>query len=112
MSDFTVDKAIFAFLASCAGDFVKWPHCGFVTLCSYGDNGSLSAVSFKARAMNLVDRTVFRIIVTKDREWRVRVIQISNHILLDEPVTDRDTIVNAVNLFMGLAGMREGESRD
>lgn len=108
MSDSAVDKATFAFLATCVGDFVRWPQCGFVDLRSYSDSGSLSMVRFKARATNSADRTVFKITVMKDDDWRVRIVQVSNHILLDECITDRDTIVNAVNLFMGLAGMREG----
>lgn len=112
MSDSAVDRAVFAFLASCVGEFVGWPQCSHVSLRGDQGGGRLSESFFKAWARNPVDRTVFRIVVTKDREWRVRVTQISNHILLDESVVDRDTIVNAVNLFMGLAGMREGEGRD
>lgn len=112
MSDSAVDKATFAFLASCVGDFAQWPQCSIVALRGHNEGGSLSRVLFKATAMNPDARTVFWIIVTKDDDWRVRVIQLSNHVCLDEPVTGRDTIVNAVNLFMGLAGMREGGSRD
>jgi hypothetical protein len=58
--------------------------------------------------MNPVDRTVFRIVVTKDDEWRVRVIQLSNHVLSDERDADQGMIVHAVNNFMELAGMVEG----
>lgn len=109
MSDSAVDRAVFAFLASCVGDFVRWPHCGFVDLRGYSDNGSLSAVCFKARAMNPVDRTVFKITVRKDGDWRVRIVQVLNHICLDGVDADRDLIVHAMNRFMELAGMREGE---
>lgn len=112
MSDSTVDKAVFAFLASCVGDFAQWPQCSIIALRGRNEGGRLFGVLFKATARNPHDRTVFRIVVTKDERWRVRLIQLSNHVLLDECVTDRGTIVNAVNLFMELAGMREGESRD
>ena len=112
MSDSTVDKATFAFLASCAGDFAKWPQCSTVALRGRNGGGRLSGVLFKATAMNPDDRTVFRIIVTKDDDWRVRVIQLSNHIRLDGRDADRDLIVHAVNRFMELAGMSEGGSHD
>ena len=112
MSDSAVDKAVFAFLAGCAGDFVKWPQCSITALEGHNDGARLSWVLFKAMAMNPVDRTVFRIIVTKDDEWRVRVIQLSNHVLLDERDADRGTIVGAVNRFAELAGMVEDESHD
>lgn len=112
MSDSVVDRAIFAFLASCVGDFVQWPQCSIAALRGRNEGGSLSGVLFKAAAMHPDDRTVFWIIVTKDVYWRVRVIQLSNHVRLDEPVTGQATIVNAVNLFAELAGMSEGESRD
>lgn len=108
MSDSSIDKAVFAFLASCVGDFVKWPQCSIVALQGRNDGARLSEVLFKAMAMNPDDRTVFRIIVTKDEEWRVRVIQLSNHIRLDGVDADRDLIVHAVNRFAELAGMREG----
>lgn len=112
MSDSAVDKAVFAFLASCVGDFVQWPQCSIVALRGRNEGGRLSEVLFKATAMNSDDRTVFWIIVTKDGGWRVRLIQLSNHVLLDEHVVDRVTVVDAVNRFKELAGMREGESRD
>jgi hypothetical protein len=108
MSDHAVDKAVFAFLASCVGDFVQWPQCSSVSLQGSNDDGRLSGVIFKAMAMNPVDRTVFRILVTKDDEWRVRVVQLSNHIRLDGVDADRGVIVHAMNRFMELAGMREG----
>ena len=108
MSDSAVDKAVFAFLASCVGDFVRWPQCGFVDLRGYSDNGSLSVVRFKARAMNLADRTVFKITVMKDGDWRVRIVQVSNHIRLDGVDADRELIVHAMNRFAELAGMGEG----
>lgn len=108
MSDSSIDKAVFAYLANCVGDFVRWPHCGFVDLRGYSDNGSLSVVRFKARAMNPVDRTVFKITVMKDGDWRVRIVQVSNHIRLDGRDADRDLIVHAMNRFMELAGMVEG----
>ena len=107
MSDPAVDKATFAFLASCAGDFIQWPQCSITALHGHNEGGRLSEVFFKAVAMNSVDRTVFRIIVTKDDEWRVRVVQLSNHIRLDGVDADRDLIVHAVNRFMELAGMKE-----
>lgn len=109
MSDSSIDGVTFAFLASCVGDFVKWPQCSITSLRGNNEGGRLSGVLFKATAMNPDDRTVFWIIVTKDDEWRVRVIQLSNHVLLDERNADRGTIVHAVNRFAELAGMREGE---
>lgn len=112
MSDSRVDKAVFAFLASCVGDFAKWPQCSIIALRGNNEGGRLSGVLFKATAMNPVDRTVFWIIVTKDEMWRVRVIQLSNHVLLDGRDADRDAIVSAVKRFMELAGMRGGDSRD
>lgn len=112
MSDSAVDMATFAFLASCVGDFVKWPQCSIAALHGNNEGGRFFGVLFKATARNPVDRTVFRIVVTKDEVWRVRVIQLSNHVLRDERVADRDSIVDAVNHFASLAGMREGEDRD
>lgn len=112
MSDSSINKAVFAFLASCVGDFAQWPQCSTIALRGHNDGGRLSEVFFKAMAMNPVDRTVFRIIVTKDGDWRVRIVQLSNHIRLDGCDADRDLIVHAVNRFMELAGMVEGESRD
>nr|DAE80150.1 MAG TPA: hypothetical protein [Caudoviricetes sp.] len=109
MSDSAVDKAVFAFLASCVGDFVEWPQCSIVTLRGRNEGGRLSGVLFKAMAVNPVDRTVFRIRVTKNDEWRVRIIQVSNHIRLDGVDADRDLIVHAMNRFMELAGMVEAE---
>lgn len=107
MSDSSLDKAVFAFLANCVGDFVKWPQCSIVALQGGNEGGRLSGVLFKATARNSDDRTVFRIVVTKDDGWRVRVIQLSNHVLVDERGADRATIVNVVNRFAGLAGMVE-----
>lgn len=109
MSDSAVDRATFAFLASCVGDFVKWPQCSITALHGNNEGGRLFGVLFKATARNPVDRTVFRIVVTKDDEWRVRVIQLSNHVLWDERAADRGTIVDAVNHFASLAGMVEDE---
>lgn len=109
MSDSAVDRAVFAFLASCVGDFAQWSQCSIVALRGHNEGGHLSGVLFKAMAMNPVDRTVFRIIVTKDSDWRVRVIQLSNHIRFDGVDADRDLIVHAVNRFSELAGMVEGE---
>lgn len=106
MSDSVVDGAVFAFLASCVGDFAQWPQCSIVALHGNNEGGRLFGVLFKATARNPVDRTVFRIVVTKDDGWRVRVIQLSNHVILDERNADRATIVSAVNRFMELAGMR------
>lgn len=108
MSDSTVDRAIFAFLASCIGDFARWPQCTSVSLQGHNNGGRLSGVLFKVMAMNPDDRTVFRIIVTKDGVWRVRVVQLSNHIRLDGVDADRNLITHAVNRFMELAGMVEG----
>lgn len=107
MSDSAVDKATFAFLASCVGDFARWPQCSVIALHGNNEGGRFFGVLFKATARNPVDRTVFRIVVTKDDVWRVRVIQLSNHVLLDGVDADRDTIVNAMNHFAELAGMRE-----
>lgn len=108
MSDSAVDKAVFAFLASCVGDFARWPQCQHVSL--RGDQGvrRLSEVVFKAMATNPVDRTGFKIIVMKDGDWRVRIIQVSNHIRLDGVDADRELIVHAMNRFMELAGMVDG----
>lgn len=108
MSESAIDKSVFAFLASCAGDFAQWSQCSIVALQGHNDAGRLSMVLFKAMARNPDDRTVFRIVVTKGEVWRVRVIQISNHVLLDERDADRGTIVNAVNRFTELTGMVEG----
>ena len=107
MSDSSIDRTVFAFLASCVGDFVHWPQCSITALRGRNEGGRLSGVLFKATAMNIVDRTVFWIIVTKDDDWRVRVIQLSNHVLLDERDADRGAIVSAMNRFAELAGMRE-----
>lgn len=107
MSDSSFDKATFAYLASCVGDFAQWPQCSITALHGNNEGGRLFGVMFKATARNPDDRTVFKIIVTKDEMWRVRVIQLSNHILLDERDTDRGTIAGAVNRFMELAGMVE-----
>lgn len=109
MSDSAVDGAVFAFLASCVGDFSQWPQCSITALRGNNEGGRLFGVLFKATARNLIDRTVFRIVVTKDDEWRVRVIQLSNHVILDERNADRVTIVGAVNRFTELAGMVEGQ---
>lgn len=108
MSDSAIDGATFAFLASCVGDFVKWPQCKSVNL--WGDNigGRLSKVHFEVRATNPDDGTIFKIIVKNDGEWRVRIVQVSNHIRLDGRDADRDLIVHAVNRFAELAGMVEG----
>lgn len=108
MSDSAVDGAMFAFLASCVGDFVQWPQCSITALHGNNEGGRLFGVLFKATARNPVDRTVFRVVVTKDDEWRVRVIQLSNHVILDERNADRAAIVSAVNRFTELAGMVEG----
>ena len=108
MSDSSTDKAMFAFLASCVGDFAQWPQCSIVALHGNNEGGRLFGVLFKATARNPVDRTVFRIVVTKDDEWRVRVIQLSNHVILDERNAGRAIIVSAVNRFEELVGMREG----
>ena len=107
MSDSSIDKAVFAFLASCAGDFAKWPQCSIIALQGNNEGGRLFGVLFKATARNPEDRTVFRIVVTKDERWRVRVIQLSNHVILDERDAGRSLIVNAVNRFTELAGMSE-----
>lgn len=108
MSDSAADRTTFAFLASCVGDFVQWPQCSITALCGNNERGRFFGVLFKATARNPVDRTVFRIVVTKDDEWRVCVIQLSNHVILDERNADRTIIVSAVNRFTELAGMREG----
>lgn len=112
MSESVDDRAVFAFLASCVGDLAQWPQCSIVALHGNNEGGRLFGVLFKATARNPVDRTVFRIVVTKDGEWRVRVIQLSNHVILDERNADRATVVSAVNRFTESAGMREGEDRD
>lgn len=108
MSDSSLDKAVFAFLASCVGDFVKWPQCKSVNLWADNIDGRLSRVHFEVRATNPVDRTGFRIIVKNNGGWRVRIIQVSNHVRLDERNAGLATIVSAVNRFAELAGMMEG----
>ena len=108
MSDSTVDGAIFAFLASCVGDFVQWPQCSVIALQGHNNGGRLFGVLFKAMARNPADRTIFKIVITKDDDWRVRIIQVSNHIRLDGVDADQDFIVHAVNRFMELSGMVEG----
>ena len=107
MSDSAVDRATFAFLASCVGDFAQWPQCSITALHGNNGGGRLFGVLFKATARNPVDRSVFKIIVTKDEVWRVRVFQIANHVLRDERDADRGTIVEAVNHFASLTGMVE-----
>ena len=111
MSDSAADRATFAFLAGCVGDFARWTQCSVVALHGNNEGGRLFGVLFKATAKNPVDRTVFRIVVTKDDEWRVRVIQLSNHVILDERNAGRATIVSAVNRFMESAGMVEERER-
>lgn len=108
MSELAVDRAVFAFLASCVGDFAKWPQCKYVNLWGNNVDGSLSEIHFEVRAMNPDDRTTFRIIVKNDGDWRVRIVQVSNHIRLDGVDADRDLIVHAVNRFAELTGMVEG----
>lgn len=108
MSDSAVDKATFAFLASCVGDFAQWPQCKSVNLWADNIDGRLSKICFEVRATNPVDRTKFRIIVKNDGDWRVRIVQVANHIRLDGRDADRATIVSAVNRFAELAGMVEG----
>lgn len=105
MSDSAIDSAVFAFLASCVGDFAQCPQCSIAALHGNNEGGRLFGVLFKATARNPDDRSVFKIIVTKDEEWRVRVFQIANHVLRDERAADRGTIVDAVNHFAELAGM-------
>lgn len=111
----TIDRAIFAFLASCVGDFAQWPQCSIVSLHGNDEGGRLFGVLFKVTAMNPDDRTVFKLIITKGETWRVRVIQVSNHVLRDEcpldrgGIVDRGSIVDAVNHFASLTGMVEGE---
>lgn len=107
MSDSAVDKAVFAFLASCVGDFARWPQCKSVNLWADNIDGRLSKVHFEIRATNPADRTAFRIIVKNDGVWRVRIVQVSNHIRLDGVDADRNLIVHAVNRFAELAGMVE-----
>lgn len=108
MSDSAVDRAVFTFLASCVGDFTRWPQCSIVALHGNNEGGRLFGVSFKATARNPEDRGVFKIVVAKDEAWRVRVFQIANHVIRDERAADRGTIVDAVNHFASLAGMVEG----
>lgn len=108
MSDHSIDKAVFAFLASCVSDFAQWPQCSIVALHGNNEGGRLFGVLFKATARNPDNMSVFKIMVTKDEEWRVRVFQIANHVLRDERDADRELVVHAVNCFMELAGMVEG----
>lgn len=108
MNDSAVDRAVFAFLASCVGDFAQWPQCSIIALHGNSEGGRLFGVLFKATARNPEDRSVFKIIVTKDEEWRVRVFQIANHVLRDERTADRGAIVDAVTHFAELTGMVEG----
>lgn len=108
MSDSAIDRATFAFLASCVGDFAQWPQCKSVNLWCDNIDGRLSKVHFEVRATNPVDRTGFRIIVKNDDVWRVRIVQVSNHIRLDGVDADRGLIAHAVNRFAELAGMVEG----
>lgn len=107
MSNSAVDKAVFAFLASCVGDLVRWPQCQLVSLQGDSNDGRLSEILFRAQATNPADKTSFKIIVMKDGGWRVHIIQVSNHIRLDGVDADRELIVHAVNRFMELAGMVE-----
>lgn len=107
MSNSAVDRATFAFLASCVGDFVKWPQCKSVNLWCNNIDGRLSKVCFEVRATNPDDKTVFNIIVKNNGEWQVRIVQVSNHVRLDERNAGRATVVSAVNRFAELAGMVE-----
>lgn len=109
MSSSTTDGATFSFLASCVGDFAQWPQCSIVALQGNNEGGRLFGALFKATARNPKDRSVFKIIVAKDGEWRVRVFQIANHVILDERAADRGTIVDAVNHFAELTGMMESD---
>lgn len=109
MSDYSIDRAVFAFLASCVGDFAQCPQCSIAALHGNNEGGRLFGVLFKVTVRNPDDRTVFRIVITKEDEWRVRVIQLSNHVILDERDADRATIVHAVNRFAELAGIVKGE---
>lgn len=115
MSDSSIDRAIFAFLASCVGDFTQWPQCSTVALRGNDEGGRLFGVLFKVTARNPNDRTVFRIIITKGEAWQVRIIQVSNHVLRDERplnrggIVDRSSIVDAVNYFASLTGMVKDE---
>lgn len=109
MSDSSIDKAVFSFLANCVGDFAQWPQCSIAALHGNNEGGRLFGVLFKVTARNPDDRTVFRIVVTKDDGWRVRVVQLSNHVILDERDADRGAIAHAVNRFTELAGMVEGQ---
>ena len=111
MSDSSIDRAVFAFLANCVGDFAQWPQCSSAALHGNNGGGRLFGVLFKATARNPEDRSVFKIMVTKDDEWRVRVFQIANHVIWDERDADRGAIVSAVNRFAELAGMVEGAGR-
>ena len=108
MSDSSIDKVVFAFLASCVGDFARRPQCESVNLWADNIDGRLSKVHFEVRAMNPVDKTKFKIIVKNDGDWRVRIVQVANHIRLDRVDADRDLILHAVNRFTELAGMVEG----
>lgn len=109
MSDSAVDGATFSFLASCVSDFAQWPQCSSVALQGNNEGGRLFGVLFKATARNLDNMGVFKIIVTKDETWRVRVFQIANHVLWDERAADRGIIVDVVSHFAELAGMVEGQ---
>lgn len=109
MNNLSTDSATFAFLASCVGDFAQWSQCSIVALHGNNEGGRLFGVLFKATARNPDNRAVFKIIVTKEEEWRVRVFQIANHVLRDERAADRGAIVDAVNHFASLAGMTESE---
>ena len=51
MSDSSIDKAVFAFLASCVGDFAQWPQCSITALQGHNEGGRLSGALFKAMAM-------------------------------------------------------------
>ena len=108
MSDSAFDRDTIVFLASCVSDFTQWPQCSIVALSGNNEGGRLFGVLFKATARNPEDRSVFKIVVTKDEEWRVRVFQIANHVIRDERTADRGIIVDAVNHFASLAGMVEG----
>ena len=109
MSDSAADRVTFAFLASCVGYFAQCPQCSIAALHGNNEGGRLFGVLFKATARNPKDRGVFKIMVTKEETWRVRVFQIANHVLRDERAADRAAIVDAVNHFVSLTGMVEGE---
>ena len=70
MNSSTIDGAVFAFLASCVGDFAQWPQCSIVALHGNNGGGRLFGVLFKATAGTLKIGVSSRSLLRKMRRGR------------------------------------------